>query len=140
MARLRLVDSSPGPPAVTPLERAVERYGRAVARFHNKTANVPDRALRAELGRIGDLLDSCLADQQSVRRQGIQAGREDVVLRAVQRAATLCAHASEAALMAAERARHREFEDVVRCVDTAWTLSKVVRELTDTCLLYVLHG
>lgn len=137
MARLRLV----GPPAESPPptndhERAVQRYGRAVTRFHEKIAAIPDRALRLELARLGETLDSCLSDLQLTARRGIREGREDVVVNACRRSATLCAHATEVALMARDRARHREFDDVVRCVDTCRSLVKVIRELADTSLLY----
>ena len=105
-------------------------------RFHELTEATSDRSLRLELARLGEALDSCLADLQAARRAGAREGHETVVVRATHRAATLCAHSSEAALMAGERARRREFEDVVRCVDTIQTLVKAIRELVDTCMIY----
>jgi hypothetical protein len=119
-----------------PWPRAVQRFERAVHRFHDLTEATSDRPLRRELERIGETLDSCLADLQAARRVGAREGRETLVVRATHRAATLCAHSSEAALMAGERARRREFEDVIRCVDTIRTLVKAIRELVDTCMIY----
>ncbi len=119
-----------------PWPRAVQRFERAVHRFHELTEATSDRPLRLELARLGEALDSCLADLQAARRAGAREGQETMVVRATHRAATLCAHSSEAALMAGERARRREFEDVVRCVDTIRTLVKAIRELVDTCMIY----
>lgn len=115
--------------------RAVKRYERAVLRFQELTGTVPDRVLRNELARLGETLESCLSDLQSVRRNGIRQGREDMLRHAAHRCATLCSHAIEAALMAAERSRQREFDDVVRCVDTVRTLTKAIRELADFCMV-----
>lgn len=139
MSRLRLVGpppDGPAPPPETDHERAVQRYQRAVDRFHEKTVAIPDRALRLELARLGGILDSCLSDLQLARRRGALPGREEIVINASRRTATLCAHATEVALMAGDRARHKELDDVVRCVDTCTTLVKAIRELADTCLLY----
>jgi len=119
-----------------PWPRAVQRFERAVHRFHDLTEGTSDRPLRRELQRLGETLDSCLADLQAARRAGAREDRETMVVRATHRAATLCAHSSEAALMAGERARRREFEDVIRCVDTIQTLVKAIRELVDTCMIH----
>jgi hypothetical protein len=54
-----------------------------------------------------------------------------VVLAQVHQAATLCAHAAEAALMANEAAWRYDDEDVVRCVDTVRSLIKKIDELGD---------
>jgi hypothetical protein len=49
----------------------------------------------------------------------------------IRRAATLCAHAIEAALMADEAARHHEVEDVATCLDTVRVLVKNINEIGD---------
>ena len=134
---LRLVKHGPDSSQLEgPWPRAVQRFERVVHRFHELTESSSDRPLRLELERVGELLDSCLSDLQAARRAGAREGHELVVVRATHRAATLCAHSCEAALMAGERARRREFDDVVRCVDAIQTLVKAVRELVDTCMIY----
>jgi hypothetical protein len=47
------------------------------------------------------------------------------------RAATLCAHATEAAQMAHDATRRYDVEDVARCLDTVRVLVKKIDELGD---------
>jgi hypothetical protein len=49
----------------------------------------------------------------------------------VHRAATLCAHATEAAEMANEATRHHEVDEVTRCIDTVRLLIKKIDEIGD---------
>jgi hypothetical protein len=111
----------------------VERYRRAVARYQSTLQAMPDRALRRELTQLAGPLDATLEDFEDAfaARRRFQADRDIEVLGAVHRAATLCAHATEAALMANEAAWRYDDEDVVRCVDTVRSLVKRIDELGD---------
>lgn len=112
---------------------AVERYRRAVARYHSTLRTMPDRALRRELTQLAGPLEAAIEDFEDAfaARRRFQADRDIEVLGAVHRAATLCAHATEAALMANEAAWRYDEEDVVRCVDTVRSLVKRIDELGD---------
>jgi hypothetical protein len=115
-------------------DRAVDRFGRAVSRYHEKVAMIPDRRLRTELGHIGEQLDTSMADVvAATARVEVRTGRHENALRAVARAATQTQHAVEAALTAADAHRHQRFDDVTRCLDSTRTLVKSVRELADVC-------
>ncbi len=112
---------------------AVERYSRAVDRYHAITRVMPERALRHELTQLGGPLEAVLEDFEDAvaRRSGYDQARARAVLTAVHRAATLCAHATEAAQMADEAARRHAAEDVARCLDTVRLLVKKIDELGD---------
>ena len=112
---------------------AVDRYRRAVERYHTTLQTMPDRALRRDLGQSAGPLEATLEDFEDVllRRRQLDAERDAEVLGYIHRAATLCAHATEAALMANEAAWRYDDEDVVRCVDTVRTLVKKIDELGD---------
>jgi hypothetical protein len=112
---------------------AVERYRRAVERYHSTLRSMPDRALRRELTDLAGPLEAALEDFEDAlaNRRHPQVDRDTEILGGVHRAATLCAHATEAALMANEAAWRYDDEDVVRCVDTVRTLVKKIDELGD---------
>ncbi len=112
---------------------AVDRYRRAVERYHSSPPTLLDRALRRELIRLGEPLDAVLTDVEEAanRRHRYDSARAAAVLGCIHRAATLCAHATEAALMAGEAARRRDTEDVARCLDTVRLLVKRIDELGD---------
>ena len=114
--------------------RAVDRMNRAVHRYHEQVAMIPDRRLRNDLLHIGERLDSSMIDIVAAsQRAEVRTGQDGVVLRAVGRAATTTAHATEAALMAADALRRQQQDDVARCLDTVRALAGTVRELADAC-------
>lgn len=134
MVRLRFRRVPSRPPHEEAWDRAIARLDRSVRGYHDKARTIADRQLRTELELLGDTLEDCRADLDRARVAGVRTGQEALVVRATHRAATLTAHATEATLMARDRSRRREPEDVVRCVDTTRTLVKAVRELADACL------
>jgi hypothetical protein len=97
----------------TSLSPAVERYRRAMDRYHANLRMMPERALRRELTELGEPLDDVLHDFQALldHLQPDKA-REAEILSCVHRAATLCAHATEAALMANEAAWRHDQNDI----------------------------
>ena len=114
-------------------DSAVDRYRRAVERYHDHPHTVLDRALRRELARLGEPLDEVLADVEDAAadRSRYDRPRAVAVLGCIHRAATLCAHATEAALMAAAATRRGDPQDVARCLDTVRLLVKRIDELGD---------
>jgi hypothetical protein len=112
---------------------AVERYRRAVERYYSALQMMPERVLREELTQLGGPLDAVLEDFEDAmaHRGGRDAAPEPEVLARIHRAATLCAHATEAALMANEAAWRYAQEDVTRCVDTVRGLVKKIDALGD---------
>lgn len=126
--------SHPDLDAVDRWPRAVARFGRGVRRYHDKVAFMSDRGLRRRLQHLGESLDSALADVTAAGQDElIRTGRDPVALHAVTRAGTLTAHATEAAMMAANASWHHADEDVDRCLYTVRTLIKAVCELVDGC-------
>jgi hypothetical protein len=118
--------------------RTVQRLDRAVGRYESQVAMVRDRRLRIELQDFGEILFQALADVERLATP--TDPRQDHITipltaqRAVMRAATLTAHATEAAMMAADARWNNEPDGVQRCLDTVRTLVKAVRELADACL------
>jgi hypothetical protein len=112
---------------------ALERYRRAVTRYNSSMRDMPDRALRRDLMQLAGALEAALEDFEDAfaNRRGLQAGRDTEVLSLVHRAATLCAHATEAALTANEAAWRYDDEDVLRRLDTVRSLVKKIDELGD---------
>ena len=112
---------------------AVERYRRAVDRYHESVRLMSDHSLRRELTHLAAPLDAVLEDVQDAarRRRAYDPERAEEVLAFIRRAATVCAHATEAAQLADEAARHHEVEDVRRCVDTVRLLIKKIDEIGD---------
>lgn len=112
---------------------AVERYRRAVDRYYSNLTLMPDRALRQELTHLGAPLDRVLQDFQEVlaRRADLDKAREAEILAAIHRGATLCAHATEAALLANEAAwRHAEHE-VAQRLDRVFDLVRTIDAIGD---------
>lgn len=116
-----------------PWASAVERYRRAVHRYHASLRMMPERALRQELTRLGGPLEVVLEDFEEAKaaRLKLDPNRDAEILAAIHRAATLCAHATEAALMANEAAWRYATGDVARCLDTVQVLIKKIDELGD---------
>jgi hypothetical protein len=112
---------------------AVERYRRAVERYYATVGTMPDRALRRELEHLGGPLEATLEDFEDAlaQRRHMTVDRDARVLGDVHRAATLCAHATEAALMANQAAWRYDDDDVARCADTVRILVKKIDELGD---------
>lgn len=112
---------------------AVERYRRALDRYHASLRVMPDRSLRQELTHLGGPLEAVLEDFEEAvaRRSRYDETRATAVLAAVHRAATLCSHATEAAQMANEATRRHAPDDVARCLDTVRLLIKKIDELGD---------
>jgi hypothetical protein len=83
---------------------ALERYSRAVERYHESVRLMSDHTLRRELTHVASPLDAVLEDLEHAADRGrsYDAERAEQVLAHIRRAATLCAHATEAALMADE--------------------------------------
>jgi hypothetical protein len=112
---------------------AVERYRRGVARYQSTVGIMPDRTLRRELLQLAVPLEAALEDFEDAfaNRRRVSTDHAIEVLAQVHQAATLSAHATEAALMANEAAWRYDDEDVVRCVDTVRSLIKKIDELGD---------
>lgn len=112
---------------------ALERYRRAVARYRSSMRDIPHRALRTDLMELAGPLDAVLEDFEDAfaNRRNLPAGRDTEVLGLVHRAATLCAHATEAALMANDAAWRYDDEDVARRIATVSSLVKKIDELGD---------
>jgi hypothetical protein len=94
---------------------------------------MPDHHLRRELTHVAGPLEAVLDDveQAAARRKTYDSDRAEDVLAGIHRAATLCAHATEAAEMANQATRHREIDDVARCIDTVRLLIKKIDEIGD---------
>jgi len=112
---------------------AVERYRRAVERYHESVRSMSDHTLRRELTHVASPLDAVLEDLEhaAAGQRAYDAERAEQVLAYIRRAATLCAHATEAALMADEATRHHAAEDVAACLDTVRGLIKKIDEIGD---------
>jgi hypothetical protein len=112
---------------------AVERYRRAADRYHESVRVISDHSLRRELTHLAAPLDAVLEDLEAAagRRRSYDGVRAEEVLASIHRAATVCAHATEAAQLAGEAARHHEAGDVARCVDTVRLLVKKIDEIGD---------
>ena len=110
---------------------AIERLRRAVDRYHSCVQLVPDRSLRGELAGLGAELEAAFGDFENAfeGRSRLSADHDLAALGRLHRAATLCAHATEAALMANEAAWRYGIEDVARRLDTVRTLVRTIDEL-----------
>jgi hypothetical protein len=114
-------------------ESGLERYRRAVERYGTQVAAMPERGLRHELLQLRDPLEAVLEDfEDAVKaRTDYDDERASAVLGCIHRAATLCAHATEAALMA-NNARFRvDAHDLAQSLDTVRILVKKIDELGD---------
>jgi ElaB/YqjD/DUF883 family membrane-anchored ribosome-binding protein len=122
-----------GPGAAATWNAAVDRYRRAVDRYQASLRVMPERALRHELSQLAGPLEAVLEDFEDAAGQRGTYGRARAVeiLGCMHRAATLCAHATEAAQMANDATRRYDVEDVARCLDTVRVLVKKIDELGD---------
>lgn len=125
--------AAPVPVAPAAWEIATGRLRRAVRRYHDKVAVMPDRRLRLELREFGAGLTAAVEQIAAAEAADAAITQDAVARRAITRAATLCAHATEAAMMANDASWHGELRDLTRCLDAVSTLAKAVRELTDRC-------
>jgi hypothetical protein len=114
-------------------ESAIQRYRRAVDRYVTQVGAMPERALRQEFLQLRDPLEAVLEDfdDAAARRGSYEDDRAVAVLGCVHRAATLCAHATEAALMANDARFRCDAQDLARCLDTVRMLVKKIDELGD---------
>jgi hypothetical protein len=116
-------------------ERTEQRLARSVARYHRAVSEVPERRLRGDLADYGDILDAAYADVREARqRPRTNPGRAEDARRAMARAATLTAHATEAAMVARSAQRLGDIEETTRAIDAVQTLVKAVRELAEATL------
>ena len=112
---------------------AVDRYRRAVERYYATLRLMPDRALRRELTQLGETLDAVLEDFEDAldHRSSVDPEDQAAAVNHIHRAATLCAHATEAAIMANEAAWRYDDQDVSRCVDSVRAFVKKIDEIGD---------
>lgn len=112
---------------------ALERYRRAVERFRATVDVMPERPVKHELAHLTAPLDAALEDfEDAVADRGRRDRVRDAALLAdVQRAATLCAHAVEAALLANQAAWRHSRSDAQQHVATARSLVTRIDELGD---------
>ena len=111
----------------------VDRYRRAVERHSVTVSSVTDRALRHELEELSGPLEAVLEDFEAAWavRRTYDADRDARALGLIHRAATLCAHATEAALLANEAAWRDDSDEMIRCAGTVRTLVTTIDELGD---------
>ncbi len=128
--------------------RVHDRFARAVRRYRAVIDVVPSRPVRVELLEIADDLDAaleivrdaCQRAQAAAPSEGsdVPVGPGDIYLdvhRRLARAATLCARASESAMMARVAVRMKDVEGVRDHIDAARRTAKQVREMVDGALL-----
>jgi hypothetical protein len=110
---------------------AVDRYRRAVDRYYADLEVMPARALRQKLTELGGPLDAVLEDFEDVlaHRAALDKGRSLDVLACIHRAATLCAHATETALMAHDASWRHDDDDVSRRLERVRELVRAIDEL-----------
>jgi hypothetical protein len=128
--------------------RVHERFSRAVRRYRSVIEVVPSRSVRFELEEIALELEEILelAYEACERAQAVAPsegpdvpiGPGDIyfdVHRRLARAATLCARASESAMMARVSLRTKDPDGVRDHVDAARRTAKQVRELVEGALI-----
>ena len=122
-----------GPGAAGTWASALDRYRRAVDRYQASVRLIPERVLRHELTQLSDPLEAVLEDFEdaAAQRTAHDRARAVEILGCMHRAATICAHATEAAQMADDATRRYDVEDVARCLDTVRLLVKKIDELGD---------
>jgi len=118
----------PGTGAPVTWATAVERFARAVHRYHDRVEVIADRALRGELQDVANVLDRALA---VVRASG--RGQDGEAVRDVLRAGALCSRAIEAAVSAAAARRLGDDDGTARSVAAARSLATGIEELIDDC-------
>jgi hypothetical protein len=112
---------------------AVDRFARAVHRYSDRVEVISDRTLRTQLQDVGAVLDAALDDVRRTTRRRRTRAEDPGMVRAVLRAGTLCAHATEAAVAAADASRRREPDRIERQVRVAHELAGSIRELAYGC-------
>jgi len=128
--------------------RVHDRFARAVRRYHSVVEVVPSRPVRGELAEVGaelDLVmelvrDACERAQAAAPSEGpdVPVGPGDIyyeVHRRLARSATLCARASESAMMARVAIRMKDTEGVRDHIDAARRTVKQVRETVEGAVL-----
>jgi hypothetical protein len=138
----------PGPLGNGVWRRVHDRFARAVRRYRAVIDVVPSRPVRVELFDVADELDdvldlvrdACERAQAMAPSDGrdIPMGPGDVYLevhRKLARAATLCARASESAMMARVAVRMKDPDGVRDHIDAARRTAKQVRELVEGAII-----
>lgn len=138
----------PGPLGNGVWRRVHDRFARAVRRYRAVIDVVPSRPVRAELLEVADELDQCLEIVRGAceRAQAVApsegpdvpVGPGDIYLdvhRRLARAATLCARASESAMMARVAVRMKDAEGLRGHVDAARRTARQVREMVDGAVI-----
>jgi hypothetical protein len=114
---------------------AVDRFARAVHRYSDRIEMIPDRPLRNDLRELGEQLDAALADvRRASQGRRTRPTGSAVAVRAILRAGTLCAHATEAALAASEASRLHRPGEVAQQLEVVGAFAAEVRDLTRSCL------
>src|SRR3982751_673571 len=138
----------PGPLGNGVWRRVHDRFARAVRRFRSVIEAVPSRPVRTELLEVADELDeildivrvACEQAEAVAPSEGadVPVGPGDIYLdvhRRLARAATLCARASESAMMARVAVRLKDAAGVRTPIEAARRTAGQVRELIDGALL-----
>jgi hypothetical protein len=138
----------PGPLGNGVWRRVHDRFARAVRRFRTVSDVVPSRPVRTELLEIADELEeildavreACEHAQAVAPSEGadVPVGPGDIYLdvhRRLARAATLCARASESAMMARVAVRMKDADSVRDHIDAARRTTKQVREMVEGAIL-----
>jgi hypothetical protein len=134
----------PGPLGNGVWRRVYDRFSRSVKRFRAVIDVVPSRPVRVELLELDEALliarEACERAQAAAPSDGpdVPVGPGDVYLdvhRRIARAATLCARASESAMMARVAVRMKDADGVRDHIDAARRTTKQVRELVEGALL-----
>lgn len=112
---------------------ALQRYQRAVDRFLETLRLMPERAVRMELVRLGGPLEAVLEDFEdaSARRGDYDASTAALIVEHMQRAATLCSHATETALLVNQAAWRHDGDEVARGIESVRQLVRRIDELGD---------
>ena len=113
---------------------AVDRFARAVHRYTDRVEMIPDRRLRSDLRDLGAVLTAALGDVRRAHRSRRPPADCARAVRAMLRAGTLCAHATEAALLAAAANRNQQPDALARELAVVRELATSVRQLADSCL------
>ena len=138
----------PGPLGNGVWRHVHDRFARAVRRYRAVIEVVPSRPVRVELLEIADELDealeivrdACERAQSVAPSEGrdVPVGPGDIYLdihRRLARSATLCARASESAMMARVAVRMKDVEGVRDHIDAARRTAKQVREMVEGAIL-----
>jgi hypothetical protein len=148
LPRLRDKRVGTGPLGDGAWRRVHDRFARSVHRYQSVIDVIPSRPARIELTEIADEFVECLAVVRTAceRAQAaapsdtpeVPVGPSEVYLdihRRMARAATLCARASESAMMARLAVRMSDENAVREHIDATRRTAKQVRELVDGALL-----